>query len=243
MQSLQSSKPWLVLFDIDDTLVGRKTKDAGLTRWILALHDVFHIHVPLTHHTNYNGWVDWQIGLDLVGEFGIDEKIYKQKFPELKEALYQHAILQGKSGKELYQSIPDTVQLVERLLKSKDIYLGLLTGNLEKVGRWKLQNGGVSYPFPFGLFADNVTTRPDIAKGVFVKAKQFWDITFYPNQIVVIGDTIHDINCAKAIGAHSIGLTAGREGAVELLTDAGADIVVDSLMDQKVLKWLRIEKR
>jgi len=54
----------------------------------------------------------------------------------------------------------------------------------------------------------------------------------------VIGDTPLDIDCARAHGARSIGVTTGPFSR-SALTDAGADLVVDSLGEiERVIGFL-----
>ena len=47
-------------------------------------------------------------------------------------------------------------------------------------------------------------------------------------EIVVVGDTHRDIECARAIGARSIGVATGG-GSPDELREAGATWVVDDL--------------
>jgi phosphoglycolate phosphatase len=238
------TKPWLVLFDIDDTLITRVgNQHVGLVRWKNALQQVFGITVDIDHFADYqrwNGWVDWQIGLDLVKPFGVGKLLYERKFPDLKEELYTQAIRQGTNGNITYKAIPEAKLLVKKISSQQGIHIGLLSGNLEKVGRWKLEQAGWEDCFPFGLFSDKVKDRMHIAKKVFTDAETFFNIKFNPNQITVIGDTVHDIRCGKGVGAHTIGYMSGRNDARGLLQKEGADLVVPSLTDQKVFHWFGI---
>ena len=56
--------------------------------------------------------------------------------------------------------------------------------------------------------------------------------------MVIIGDTVHDIRCGKHIGATTIGVTTGLTNGYEDLVKEEADLVVDSLMDERVLHLL-----
>ena len=55
-----------------------------------------------------------------------------------------------------------------------------------------------------------------------------------PRQIVVIGDTPKDVDCALANGCVAFGVATGRYSADELRA-AGADIVVESLLEPSPL--------
>ena len=49
-------------------------------------------------------------------------------------------------------------------------------------------------------------------------------------ELVMIGDGAQDINCAKAAGAHSIGVEGGMQGN-ELLIESGPDVLLKSLFE------------
>lgn len=238
---LTAQKPWLVCFDIDDTLVTRTggDKHVGLYRWQRAIKRVFDVTIPLVSRINYNGMVDWQIGRDLVTQNGVPESVFQEHFDDLREALYQEALLQEKNGEPLYDPIPSSVAFAKHLHAIPDVRLALLTGNLEKIGWWKLRITGTPDIFPFGCFSDMVTSRVDIAKAMPQKAFEKTGIHFSGDQIVVIGDTVHDIRCGKAIGAHTIGVARKPED-VSILEQEHADIVAPSLLDPSVLSWFSI---
>ena len=51
-----------------------------------------------------------------------------------------------------------------------------------------------------------------------------------PDRVIIIGDTQHDVACAKAHGCTAFAVATGRLSA-DQLKQAGADIVVDDLSD------------
>jgi phosphoglycolate phosphatase len=238
---MNAAKPWLVLFDIDDTLVKRmKGYSVGMDRWKKAMQKVFDVVIDATPHEYYKGWVDYQIGWDLVKGFGVSLTEFEAKFSDIREALYQEALIQTKERGLLYEVIPASAQLATWLNEKEQIHVGLLTGNLEKVGWWKLDQAGIRSLFSFGLFSDTVKDRQSIAFLAIPKAKQQFGIDFTPDQVTVIGDTIYDIRCGKAIGAHTIGYTSGIEGAEKIFADEHPDIVARSLMEKTVQDWFTV---
>lgn len=59
-----------------------------------------------------------------------------------------------------------------------------------------------------------------------------------PNDVVIIGDTPHDIACARAHGCRSLGVGTGLFPAAHLLS-LGADHAVDDLgQTQEIVAWL-----
>jgi phosphoglycolate phosphatase len=59
-----------------------------------------------------------------------------------------------------------------------------------------------------------------------------------PAAVTIIGDTPHDIACARAHGCRSIGVATGPYSR-EALEAAGADLALDNLADTaRILRWL-----
>ena len=57
-------------------------------------------------------------------------------------------------------------------------------------------------------------------------------------RIVIIGDTVHDVNCARAHGCRSLGVCTGG-GRPDELRGAGADRVVSDLSaTDEIVAWL-----
>jgi len=58
------------------------------------------------------------------------------------------------------------------------------------------------------------------------------------DQIVIVGDTPHDIDCAKAHGARALAVATGPFGR-ETLADAGADLALETLEPvDRIVEWL-----
>jgi phosphoglycolate phosphatase len=59
-----------------------------------------------------------------------------------------------------------------------------------------------------------------------------------PRRATVIGDTPHDVRCARVHGCRSLGVATGSF-RVDALREAGADLALDDLSDtERVLNWL-----
>lgn len=59
-----------------------------------------------------------------------------------------------------------------------------------------------------------------------------------PQSVVIIGDTIHDVRCAKDTGCRALAVATGHHDA-DTLREAGADLVVDDLTDTTMLlNWM-----
>jgi phosphoglycolate phosphatase-like HAD superfamily hydrolase len=59
-----------------------------------------------------------------------------------------------------------------------------------------------------------------------------------PEQTVVIGDTPHDIDCAKLNGCQSLGVATGQFSVEELKARGATHALSDLAQTQAVLAWL-----
>lgn len=86
----------------------------------------------------------------------------------------------------------------------------LLTGNCEPAAHAKLAHFGIENYFDFTLsaFGEISELRDDLSLALWKKI-QAADPDVKPSQLVIIGDTPHDISCAHAIGAKSLIVLTG----------------------------------
>lgn len=115
------------------------------------------------------------------------------------------AELQARPGRVL----PGIIDLLEIFSRHPDVAQGLLTGNLQRGARIKLEHYRVWHYFAFGAFGDDSPLRNDLGPHAVRRATENHAVNFAPENIFVIGDTPHDIECGKAIGAKTIGVATG----------------------------------
>lgn len=112
--------------------------------------------------------------------------------------------------------LPGVLELLEHAANSPDITLGLLTGNLERGARLKLEHYRLWQFFPFGAFADDHHDRNQLGAFALSRALAKTGTNFPPTRVDVIGDTGHDIACGKAFGARTIAVATGSWTAEQL---------------------------
>jgi phosphoglycolate phosphatase len=123
---------------------------------------------------------------------------------------------------------PGILGILEEAHRRPDLVQGLLTGNIEKGARLKLTRYGVNHFFEFGAFADDSAVRNELGPHAKRRAHARHGKEFPPEQIYIIGDTPHDVACARAIGAKAIAVATGSFSA-EQLQACGADAVFTDL--------------
>lgn len=112
--------------------------------------------------------------------------------------------------------LPGIVPLLEALKPREDIVLALLTGNLATGAQIKLTHYGVWHYFEFGAYADDHHDRNQLGYFARQRAKEKHGVEIAPEQIYVLGDTPHDIACARAIGAKAVAIATGKFSFAEL---------------------------
>jgi len=236
----------LILFDIDGTLVSQdgasvlEMKPEGETKFSYAIRTVFgkQTHVDMT---KFNGYVDRSILWFCAESVGIDRKDFDRELPRLASEM--HTYMQSLNPKDsLYCPIETARQFVDLVVKSNTIAYGILSGNVESIGLWKLDKAGYGHMFDFGMYGEEADDRIELAKKTVVRANAFFHTTFVPKDISVIGDTVHDVRCGKAIGAHTIAVMTGRHRDPVVLNAENPDFLVDSLLENSVLDYFGLKQ-
>ena len=233
----------LVLFDIDGTLIRSLLQVRAFERFTYAIKKVYGIDI----HTDlaltggrYNGTGDRWIILDLMKESVLSKQEIIEGLPEIANEFCSY-LDKMAMHQQVYEVIHDARMLVDTVVSSPHHIASVLTGNLEKSAQWKLKHAGYKLFYDFGIFGQEADQRQDLAALVFSKSKNHLGFEIPPQNIVIIGDTVHDVRCGKAIGAMTIAVSSGLNVDKKSLEQEKPDLLVDSLMDKRVLELLGLE--
>lgn len=123
--------------------------------------------------------------------------------------------------------MPGVREILEALRARPEIGSILLTGNTRRGAQAKLTHYGLAGFFTEGAFSDGTRSRADIARNAVALLRASRP-GFSASRMLVIGDTPHDIACARAVGALSLAVgTGGHE--VDALAAQGASRVLRQL--------------
>ncbi|MBN2078168.1 MAG: HAD hydrolase-like protein [Spirochaetes bacterium] len=214
-----------ILFDIDGTLI--KCFGAGKRSLITACEEVFGT-VGMMEGVDFQGKTDPLILLESLRGMGYGEEEINRNLETLKRRYFHHLEINIQDGASVM--LPGVLPLLERLSLEKGILRGLLTGNFRESARIKLDRFDLYRFFPFGVFGDDASLRndmPPIARRII---RDIFNIEMDYGDIVIIGDTIHDIECARAVGAVSVSVGTGWVGR-ETLISLEPDHYFDDLSD------------
>ena len=190
----------LVLFDIDGTLIypGNGAKRA-LSKTIF---NNFKVKVKVTYE-NTAGKTDRWIIKDILIGAGIEQNLVDEKIDKILDdyLVFVREEYNKDNDAKVFEGV---FKLLEKLSKMENVYLGLLTGNIEKGARIKLSPFNLNRYFPFGAFGSDGMYRDALLEIALRRAKQLYGISFYGKNLVIVGDTVNDVTCGKKFNAKSI---------------------------------------
>lgn len=219
----------IVLLDIDGTLI--RTGRAGSRAMNRAFQDLFGI-ADAFENVQMAGRTDRWILNDAASRSGID--LSGENFHRFRDRYFfrlMETLREPTPGKGV---LPGVRRLLETLDSRDDLFPALLTGNCEEGARIKLQHFDIWKFFRCGAYGDDVIDRNHLFDIAMQRAEACGASAVKPNDVVVVGDTVLDVACAKAAGARSVAVATGPCD-VETLKKSGADVVVRDLNDTEGL--------
>jgi phosphoglycolate phosphatase len=203
----------LVLFDIDGTLI--QTGGAGEKAFGRVAELVFGIPNG-TARVHFAGRTDPSIVREFFGHYSIPPT--PENFRRFFDAyvFLLDDLLRRLDGKVL----PGATEMIAAFaaLPHRPT-IGLLTGNIRLGAQIKLSHYGLWPHFRTGGFGDDHEDRNQIAAIARDRAQRFWPHGLRGEEILVIGDTPRDIECARAIGARVLAVATGKFSVEELRRD------------------------
>jgi len=214
----------LVLFDIDGTLV--LTGGAGMRAMnracaaIAARPDALD-GIPVAGRT------DRIILADVVARLGraIDDSLLEDLRARYIANLGEEIARPGSGVKAVMPGIRDLLDALER---RPDVFVGLLTGNFEAGARIKLGYFDLWRYFRCGAYGDDAADRNALVPFAVERAVGCGMPEPAPRDVLVVGDTPHDVACARAANAVAVGVATGSFSEHQL-REAGADVVFRDL--------------
>ncbi len=233
----------LILMDIDATMI--KTQRAGLRAMVEAGREVVGESFS-AEGVDVAGRLDPLILADMIKRAG------GTPTPALMVAMRERygAALRRVLVPGMGTVLPGVAALLGELSRrslgdSASLTLGLLTGNFEETGCHKLRVCGINPDqFTIRVWGDESPHDPPAREHLPIVAmeryRQRRGRAVAPERVTIVGDTPHDVSCAKAHGCRCLGVATGQF-SVDELRRAGADDAVASLADTaKILAWLGV---
>lgn len=207
----------LVLFDIDGTLI--HPRGAGRRAFLCAAEETLGGPVDGSA-VEFAGRTDKAILRDLVAaaRSGLSAADLEERF---FAAYLRHLDAEIRAG-ALGSLCIGIAPLLGRLAADGSCLLGLVTGNIEAGARLKLAFFGIEDRFSFGAYGSDAEDRRDLVPIARRRAADRFGSDAAAAPAVVVGDTPHDIDCARSGGVPVIAVATGTY-AVEPLAECRPD--------------------
>jgi phosphoglycolate phosphatase len=126
-----------------------------------------------------------------------------------------------QSPEHLEPLYPGARDALDALAAQPGVVLGIATGKSQRGVRAVLERHGLSERFATIQTADDAPSKPH--PGMALAAMR--ETGALPRDTVVVGDTVFDVEMARAAGVRAIGVAWGYHPA-QALRDAGADAMI-----------------
>jgi phosphoglycolate phosphatase-like HAD superfamily hydrolase len=214
--------PALILFDIDGTLL-RRAGPHHRQALVDAVRRVTGLETS-TDHIPVHGMLDPDILTRMLRDAGAPPASIRRAMPEIVRCAQQVYV---RSVPNLQRKTCPGVRPLLRRPQQRGVLLGLVTGNLTRIGWKKLDRAGLKPYFRFGAFGEMAKDRAGLARLAIRHARaQGWIVRHTP--IALVGDAPSDIIAAQRNGIRSVAVHTGISTRDDLLAYA-PDVLLEDL--------------
>ncbi len=225
-----------VLFDIDGTLL--RASGSGKAATERAMREVFGTVGRLAEY-RFSGKTDWFTLLHLLTPEGFTEAEVEAALVDYDLALARHMSEVMKDYR--IHALPGAHELVRALQARPDVVIGILTGNMPQMAAIKLRAAGFDPgDFAVAVYGSEAPMRRQLVPLAIDRAEQYCGLRFTPADVIIIGDTPDDIDCAHSIGAKAIAVATGMQSRAELEQHPPVT-VLDDLADTRAVLALILD--
>lgn len=216
----------VILFDIDGTLVD--CRGAGRLAMERAWLEIYGI-ADAARGMKFGGRTDEFLFSELyrIHKVPVDATRHEQ-FIAVFIHLLHHYLAQTDGS-----LLPGVCGLLRRLREEMPgVVLGLLTGNARLAAELKLRCFDLWGFFAVGAFGDDHHCRNRLAEIALDRSERYLGRELEGREVLVVGDTLHDVRCAHSIGASCLAVGTGSV-SWDQLREANAERVVRDLTEVK----------
>jgi phosphoglycolate phosphatase-like HAD superfamily hydrolase len=208
----------VLLFDIDNTLL--YSGGAGSVAMSAVFEEMFGIPNGF-HGIEFSGRTDLYILYEGLKAHGIegDPQDHLQPFLDRYYALLPKTLAEKRG--ELKPGFPELLGALQ-----EGATLGIATGNFSGAARLKLEHYEIAGYFKGGGYGEVSIDRAEVVRQAIDSVVDGHSL----DDVLVIGDTPHDITSALANGVRAVGVATGTN-TVDELRESGAHLVFESFED------------
>lgn len=214
-----------ILFDIDGTIL--RCQGAGKRSLERAALEVFGTTGAMDT-VHFQGKTDPWIIYASLEPAGFAREEIAGRMEALKERYFSH--LRRFIREVDVTLLPGIRALVGELQADEDTVVGLLTGNFIEGARIKLGVFDLFSSFTMGVYGDDAEVRNEMPAIAREKIRALSGDAPGFDEMLVIGDTVHDVECGKHSGALTLAVGTGWTPPEELRART-PDLYFDTLED------------
>jgi phosphoglycolate phosphatase len=211
----------LVLFDIDGTLI-RRAGPHHREALVEAIRRTAHVETT-TEGVPVAGMLDRDILTSMMLTAGMSRAAIRRVMPEViarAQSIYVRRV------PDISRKVCPGVRSLLRRLSARGVVIGLVTGNLSRIGWRKMERAGLRPYFRFGAFAEMARDRAGLVRVAIRRARREGWIG-RESAITLIGDHPNDVLAAKANHIRSVAVGTGVVSLQELQTHSPDIAVLD----------------
>jgi phosphoglycolate phosphatase len=213
------------LFDVDGTLL--LTEGAAREAFACAVRDHLGVSDDLKD-INFAGRIEPLILADILRKHG--RSLAPPEEARFWDLVFGH--MRRLLGPGRGRTMAGVTELLDAIAAEPGWVSGLLTGNMTQMARIKLGRFGLGDRFAFGGFGEMATDRDALARSLVRRVGRDYGVP--PWRCVVVGDTEHDVACARAAGTRVIAVATGGT-PITTLARCEPDLLLDDLTDATVV--------
>ena len=210
-----------MLFDIDGTLI-RRAGPHHRQALVEAIRRTVSLETT-TEGVPVAGMLDRDILATMMTRAGMRPTAIKKAMPDVVQLAQSIYV---RSSPDLARKVCPGVRRVLQRLHKRGVVIGLVTGNLTRIGWRKMERAGLRPYFRFGAFAELAKDRAGLVRFAIRRARREGWIG-RDSRISLIGDHPNDVRAAKANGIRSIAVGTGLTSWEELQSHSPDIIVPD----------------
>lgn len=209
----------LYLFDIDGTLLHAHGSGRGAFDAIMAeLHGIADASAGIRYGGRTDPAIVDEIFMTRLGRraTAAEHAAFVDAYvPRLRALLAQH-------GVQVLSGVVETLQYLAE--QPAAVRLGVATGNIRAGAEAKLAAARLDHWFDCGGYGCDSAVRAELVAAAIRRGTEGRDV----REVVVVGDTIHDIAAARACGATACAVATGSDPAERL---DNADVVLRTMAE------------
>jgi phosphoglycolate phosphatase len=200
----------LVLFDIDGTLI-RRAGPHHRQALVEAIRRIVDVDTT-TDGVPVAGMLDRDILTTMMLRAGMRPGAIRKAMPEV---IQRAQSIYVRNSPDLARKVCPGVRGVLRRLSRRGVVIGLVTGNLSRIGWRKMERAGLRHYFRFGAFAELARDRAGLVR-IAVRHARGHGWIGRESRISLIGDHPNDVRAAQANGVRAIAVATGMVPIEEL---------------------------